>query len=187
MDFLISHRLLIFILGSFFFLKLSIKPLKNIRSHGFYRFFAFEGILGLVCLNIPFWYREPFSPAHLFSWLLLIFSVLLVVQGLFLLKNKGGSGRPNSQVENFKFENTTQLVTSGIYHYIRHPMYSSLLFLAWGAFFKNISGPNTFVVLFSTGCLMATAKIEEQENCAYFGQAYDDYKKRSKMFVPIIF
>lgn len=143
--------------------------------------------MGLVCLNISFWFMEPFSPAHLLSWLLLIFSVVLVVNGLSLLKNRGGSGRPNSQVENFRFENTTQLVTSGIYHYIRHPMYSSLLFLAWGAFFKNISWAGTFLVLFSTGCLMATAKIEEQENCDYFGQAYVDYKKRSKKFVPIIF
>jgi len=186
-DFLISHRLLIFILGSFFFLKLSIKPLKNIRSHGFYRFFAFEGILGLVCLNLPFWFMYPFSSAHLVSWLLLIFSVFLVVHGLSLLRRNGGSGRQNSQIENFRFENTTQLVTSGIYYYIRHPMYSSLLFLAWGAFLKNISWPNTFVVLFSTGCLIATAKIEEHENCDYFGQAYTDYIKRSKMFVPIIF
>jgi hypothetical protein len=37
------------------------------------------------------------------------------------------------------FEKTTQLVTTGVFKYIRHPLYSSLLLLAWGVFFKHPS------------------------------------------------
>ena len=31
------------------------------RSHGFYRFFAWEAILALVLLNLDGWLRDPFS------------------------------------------------------------------------------------------------------------------------------
>jgi len=183
-EYLVNHRLELFALGSFFFLFVSRKALKNINSHGFYRFFAFEGILGLVCLNLPFWFVEPFSPVHLVSWLLLIGSIVFVINGLHFLKSRGGSGRREALDENFSFENTTELVTSGMYKYVRHPMYSSLLFLAWGAFFKNVSLVGVIVVISTTGFLLITAKIEEQENCDYFGQSYRDYMKSSKAFVP---
>ena len=36
--------------------------------------------------------------------------------------------------ETFKFEQTGHLVTAGIYRYIRHPLYSALLLLAWPLF-----------------------------------------------------
>ena len=39
--------------------------------------------------------------------------------------------------ENLAFENTVKLVEVGLYRFIRHPMYASLLLLAWGAFLKH--------------------------------------------------
>jgi len=56
------------------------------------------------------------------------------------------------------------LVTEGIYRYIRHPMYSSLLLLAWGVFFKSFSWAALVLVLVATLALFATAKAEEAEN-----------------------
>lgn len=159
----------------------------NRASHGFYRFFAFEGILSLVCLNLPFWFSDPFSLNQILSWSLLAISVALVINGLFQLKTKGGSGRKNALKENFAFENTTSLVESGIYKYIRHPMYSSLLFLAWGIFFKQSTALGACLAFFTTASLIATARSEEIENCDFFGPVYKKYMKRSKMFVPKLF
>ena len=76
---------------------------------------------------------------------------------------------------NFEIEETVTLVKEGIYKYIRHPMYSSLLFLAFGAMFKYIT---VFTVLLAAGTLLFlifTAKTEEKENLEFFGLAYQKY------------
>ena len=84
-------------------------------------------------------------------------------------------------------EKTTELVTVGAYRYIRHPLYSSLLFLAWGAFFKNPSWVGIPLVLLAAFFLTMTAKVEETENVRYFGITYQNYMKNTKMFIPFLF
>jgi protein-S-isoprenylcysteine O-methyltransferase Ste14 len=84
-------------------------------------------------------------------------------------------------------EKTTELVIIGTYRYIRHPLYSSLLFLAWGAFFKHPSYWGVFLALTATFFLTMTAKVEETENIRFFGDAYKNYMKESKMFIPFLF
>ena len=85
------------------------------------------------------------------------------------------------------FEKTTTLITSGAYRYIRHPLYSSLLFLAWGIYFKDPSGLGGLLALAATLFLVATARVEEAENLAFFGEQYREYMGRTKMFVPFLF
>jgi len=85
------------------------------------------------------------------------------------------------------FEKTSTLVTTGIYHYIRHPLYSSLLILAWGVFFKDPSWLAALLVLAATAALIATAMAEEAECARFFGPAYRDYMKQTRMFVPFLF
>jgi protein-S-isoprenylcysteine O-methyltransferase Ste14 len=41
--------------------------------------------------------------------------------------------------------------------------------------------------LAATLFLLATAKVEESENVRYFGTAYAEYMKRTKMFIPFLF
>jgi protein-S-isoprenylcysteine O-methyltransferase Ste14 len=85
-----------------------------------------------------------------------------------------------------KIEKTTKLVTIGIYGYIRHPLYSSLLFLTWGVFFKNPTPAGVSLAMVSSIFLFVTAKIEEVENLAYFGKVYRKYMEKTKMFIPFI-
>jgi protein-S-isoprenylcysteine O-methyltransferase Ste14 len=84
-------------------------------------------------------------------------------------------------------QKTTQLVTVGLYKYIRHPLYSSLLFLSWGAFFKHPIWLAFGLAMTTTGFLVVTSKIEENENIQFFGSDYEDYRRKTKMFVPFIF
>jgi protein-S-isoprenylcysteine O-methyltransferase Ste14 len=86
-----------------------------------------------------------------------------------------------------EFEKTTELVTTGIYRYIRHPLYSSLLFLTWGVFFKQPSWLGLCLAALATFFLTMTAKTEEAENIRFFGAAYQSYMKQSKMFIPFLF
>ena len=82
---------------------------------------------------------------------------------------------------------TTQLVTVRLYQYIRHPMYSSLLFLTWGAFFKSPSWIGSILALGASLFMVLTAKVEERENSQYFGDDYQAYVQKTKMFIPYVF
>ncbi len=177
-------RISLFILGTLGFLRFSWRPLHNPGSHGFYRFFVFEGILLLVLLNHPHWFNDPFSAIHLVSWFFLLVSIFFIIQSLLLLRRKGGHARREEMPENLAFENTAHVVDTGLYRYIRHPMYSSLLFLSWGAFCKNITPLSMGLVLVVSGLLIATAKVEERENMQFFGKKYEEYMQRTRMFIP---
>ncbi len=180
-------RLLLFLAITLLLLFLSRKPLQNPGVHGFYRFFVFEGIVALVLLNHPYWFARPFSPLHLLSWGLLTLSIFCIFSSLLMLKKHGGKGTRSSMPENFSFENTVHVVDTGIYRHIRHPMYSSLLFLGWGAFFKHVSWSAGVLVVGITAFLVAAARVEERENIAFFGEEYTKYMAASKMFIPYFF
>jgi len=150
--------------------------LRDPRSHGFFRFFAFESILALILLNVGRWFRDPFSAHQIVSWVLLAASLFMAVHGFYLLRE---IGKPKDNIEN-----TTALVAVGAYRYIRHPLYSSLLLMGWGAFFKDPSFLGIILVLAITAFVTATAKVEEKENLRKFGGDYADYMKRTKMFIP---
>ena len=85
------------------------------------------------------------------------------------------------------FEKTTTLVTTGIYHYIRHPLYSSLLSLAWGIFFKAPTWLGALLAAAATVFLFATARADEAECVRFFGPAYQAYMKETRRFVPFLF
>ncbi|NOY73641.1 MAG: isoprenylcysteine carboxylmethyltransferase family protein [Gammaproteobacteria bacterium] len=181
------NQVILFIIGSVFFITVSRRALLNTKSHGFYRFFAFESILVLVLINLSYWVKDPFSIQQLFSWVLLLLSILFAAQGFHLLRKLGGLLKHRVDcAENFAFENTTRLVTNGIYKYIRHPMYSALLLLAWGAYFKHYSILGTAMAVFATLFLFLTAKCEERENIQFFGDSYTSYRKKTKMFIPYL-
>lgn len=180
-------KIAIFILVSTGLAWVSWPSLRDIRSHGFYRFFVWESSIVLVLLNFNYWFYKPFSLHQIVSWILLTLSTILVIHGAVLLYK---TGRPSStrQDPTLKgIEKTTVLVTTGIYRYIRHPLYSSLLFGVWGVFFKRPSLEGVCLAVIATIFLIMTAKREETENLRFFGMAYHDYMQRTKMFIPLLF
>jgi protein-S-isoprenylcysteine O-methyltransferase Ste14 len=110
-----------------------------------------------------------------------------VILSFYFLSKFGGSEERKENTTNYEFENTVKLVTEGIYKYIRHPMYGSLLFLVIGALLKHVTPVTLILTIIALVFLLLTAKIEEKENIKFFGSAYEDYMDRTKMFVPFIF
>ncbi len=184
---LTSFKIAVFVIASAGIVYISRASLRSFRFHGFYRFFAWEAILALTLLNLDRWFYRPFRLSQIASWLCLCVSLFLVIHGVRLLRLVGKPNRERTEASLLGLEKTTTLVTVGAYKYIRHPLYSSLLFLAWGVFFKSSSWIGGGLAVTATACLTATAKVEETENAAYFGAAYADYVKRTKMFIPFVF
>ncbi len=179
---------LAFVVGSVILAAISWKSLRHPGSHGFYRFFAWESIFALITLNVPIWFKNWLAWYQIVSWILLIVCLVPLIFGVQSLRTHGKPNkdeRPDPQL--LAFERTTKLVTSGIYKFIRHPLYSSLLLLGWGVFFKSPSQDGITLVLIATLLLNATAKADEVECIQTFGRDYQEYMKRSKMFIPYVF
>ena len=151
---------------------------KYKRYHGIARFFAFESVFLLVLLNMKFWFIDPFSPVQIISWILLILSAYVVITGYLLLKRKG---KPDSN-----FENTSILVKSGIYGYIRHPLYLSIFLFGAGVMIKNACVIQVVLGIITLIAIYLTARIEEKEMITKFGEEYREYMKKTRMFIPFV-
>jgi protein-S-isoprenylcysteine O-methyltransferase Ste14 len=79
-----------------------------------------------------------------------------------------------------------QLVTSGIYGYIRHPIYSGVLLMSLGSFLAvNYYWSLVFIV--AAIYFVYSARVEERLMKKQFPTAYPAYMKRAKMLIPFIF
>ena len=180
-------RALIFGIVSVYCMYVSWQNLLRPGMHGFYRFFAWELIAALIALNAPYWMNNPFSSiSQVIASLFLLTSIFLLVHGVYLLKVFGKPDKNRTDEGLLAFEKTSRLVTVGVYKYIRHPLYSSLLFLAWGAFFKHLSWFGLLLAVSASLFLVITAKKDEDECLLYFGNTYHAYMQGTKRFIPFI-
>lgn len=181
-------RVALFLAGSAAIVWLSWRSLRDLRSHGFYRFFAFELLWALILLNIPIWFRDPLSARQLVSYSLGVASIGLAIEGFRLLRLIGRPSRTVARGTDLGFESTTTLVTVGVYRFIRHPLYASLLALVWCVYIKNPLPISRIALALGATCfLIATAVTEEKENLQRFGAAYAAYMKRTRRFIPFLF
>lgn len=146
--------------------------LKRSYRHRFPRFFAFESIIGLVLLNVEYWFLNPLSARQLLAWTFLAASLVLVLHGFQLLRT---IGQPKDDLEE-----TTQLITKGASPYIRHPIYCSFLLGCVGVFLKRPSFIGLILFLILSGFVFLTGKVEEEENIQRFGEEYGVYMKKWK-------
>lgn len=170
---------IVLIVGTIFIILFSwFLSIKYKRYHGIARFFAFESIFLLVMLNYKVWFTNPLSFRQISSWILLTISAYSVITGYLLLKRKG---KPSGN-----FENTSILVKSGIYGYIRHPLYLSVFLLGTGITLKDPGPAQLALGIINLAAVWVTALIEENEMIAKFGIEYREYMKETKMFIPLI-
>jgi protein-S-isoprenylcysteine O-methyltransferase Ste14 len=164
---------------------LTRRSLKGFHTHGLYRLCAWIALIALTLLNLEVWFNNPFEIHQVVSWVLLLICIFAVICGyISLLKGQPGNSRVDESL--IGVEKTTELVEVGAYRYIRHPIYSSFLPGALGVFLKDASwagGVLTGIVII---CTVLAAKTEETENILYFGDAYRNYMKRTKMFIPFL-
>ena len=176
-----------FVIVSSVLLYVSRGAITRPRSHGFYRFFAVECIFGLIWINLPVWGDDPLmEPSQFMAVLLLATSVWLPVHAVRRLRVLGQPSSDRADDTLIGFEKTTQLVTAGAFKYIRHPMYTALLCLAWGVFLQRFTWLALLLVLATTVLLFVTAMREEHECLAHFGEAYRVYMRRTRRFVPYL-
>lgn len=179
-------KLVAFLAISAIIVRFSCPSMRSIRFHGFYRFFAWEFLSALTVLNIQYSFHKPESTHQIISKLYLIVSLLLAIHGFQLLRKVGRPGNVRTDPTLFWVEKTTVLVTVGAYRYIRHPLYSSLIFLSAGAYLESPTRAAGALAFLTWLSLIIAAKVEEKENIQFFGVAYRAYMERTKMFIPFV-
>lgn len=85
-----------------------------------------------------------------------------------------------------KESGTGQLVTTGIYRYIRHPQYTGLLLLSLGMLIEWATLPLLILFPVMITLYARLAKREERDMLTEFGEAYEAYRGRTKMFLPFL-
>jgi len=80
-----------------------------------------------------------------------------------------------------------ELVTHGLYGWIRHPSYLGALvgYVGWVLVFR--SGAGLLLVLPFLGLIVARIAAEETLLASEFGSAYADYRKRTRRLVPGVY
>jgi protein-S-isoprenylcysteine O-methyltransferase Ste14 len=183
----VALKWIIFLAASAGMMYVSRGSLADRSTHGFPRIFAWEGGFALLLLNSGEWFADPFSPRQVVSWILLFGSIPPLVFGTVHLLSRGKPSKSRVDPALMDFEKTSELVTTGMYRYIRHPLYGSIILVAWGAFLKDISWLTSVLVAVTTLAAFLTARADERECIRYFGPKYTEYMKNSKMFIPHLF
>ena len=79
-------------------------------------------------------------------------------------------------------ERSSQLITSGLYRWVRHPLYTAGLLFIW---LTPVMTQNTLVVYSAaTIYILVGAMFEERKLEREFGAAYREYKATTPMLIP---
>jgi len=130
------------------------------------------GLLNVAVL--PLW-QLPIAKATAQAIGYPLFGLGLAINLLSLLALKRGFGG--------EIEPVTELVTGGVYAWLRHPMYVSFAITMLGLDFLLRSALGilfTFVAFLPS--MVWRARLEEQALARHFGQAWEDYVNRVPTF-----
>jgi len=109
-----------------------------------------------------------FMVVHPISNLLITMGVLLVVFGWRRIHGAHG-----------------ELVTTGLYAYVRHPQYLGFLILTLGMLVQWATLPTVFMWPLLVVLYFRLARQEEKEMEVKFGEKYREYKSKVSMLLPL--
>jgi protein-S-isoprenylcysteine O-methyltransferase Ste14 len=150
-----------------------------------------------TALLLPFIFVSPYYEytylvsiqlfSSLFFTLLLILGIIiLILGGILLLMCRLQLGRYGGS--RIVIEDEHQLITKGVYQYIRHPMYLGLLLVFFGYF---VSLGSIFFSIFVVGSLFTIFRgrmiLEEKLLLEEFGEEYQEYLKHTRRLIPLIY
>ena len=130
------------------------------------------GLIGLMVL---------FSQGVLSS----VLGIAIFIFGLILgLWSIGHNKRDNFHIQP-NLKEGCQLITTGAYRYIRHPMYASVITMMFAVL---VATPTLIELLFFTMLIVVLVLKAKREEILWCGhdEAYIEYKKSTKLFIPYI-
>ncbi|MFX1298500.1 MAG: methyltransferase family protein [Promethearchaeota archaeon] len=193
---LVVYRNLIFllaiiILNVYAFLDALIRPITEKKEEGRYQL-----ILSLLFFLQPFYLILPFIENEFFIsvyfdiWNIFVISyigiVILIISVLIGLVSRIQIGRYGSGL--LVIEENHKLISSGIYKYIRHPIYLGgiLGMFGFALAFRSCITAFVFLILFFW---VYKKRMDQEERLleAEFGEKYREYMNRTNRLIPFIY
>lgn len=135
----------------------------------------FDWLVGIGGSLIPLFFRPGGEVLWQYGEILVFFAVIMQVLGLMSLNRSFALVAANREIK-----------TRGLYHFVRHPMYASYLFLFSGYVLFNASGFNFFIMIFAFTLLFL--RIAQEEKHLSQDPKYREYKERVRFrLIPFIF
>lgn len=140
-------------------------------------------VLGLQLFGLPL-LPLPFSAFGMY--IIQIIGFVLVVAGVSLaISARDTLGNNWAHAFEYQIKQKQELVTTGAYRYIRHPIYTGLMLGVVGG--ELVVGSYLCLsVIFLALFGYIQAKREEKILVEHFGNSYTNYMKRTKMFFPFL-
>jgi len=140
--------------------------------------------LAVVFKNLPVSLKNHYQNAinnHLVSTAGLLMFLIGFMLAIWARRSLGKNwGMPMTQRQN------PELVTSGPYAYIRHPIYTSILLMVLGSFLiLNMYWLIVFIV--AAVFFIYSAAEEERLMTQQFPKVYPSYKAKTNMLIPFVF
>ncbi len=155
---------------------------------GLFAYYRISYNLIAIAGLIPLIYGSIFLPDPLLfasTWLVLLGICLLLIGLVFLyLAFKTFDG---AEFLGLKKEMKPELVFSGMYQYVRHPLYFATIILILGLFLLVPTQKMLLVLLISYGYILIGYRLEERKVVEVFGDKYLDYQKRVKAIIPRVY
>ena len=151
---------------------------QKIKDYILYLLWALLGIQLLGLSLFPFPYGMT---VQCVGFIMAIIGVLISVMGRHELGVNWAHGGE------YQVKNSQELVTTGIYRYIRHPIYLGVILAYVGG--QIVAGSYlsiVFLVLFMYSSIVQ-AKKEEKLLLQHFGQEYEHYMRKTKMLIPFVY
>jgi len=137
---------------------------------------------------------DLFSNREQFTWSLWrVLGIVLIVTGKVIevwvreeLRRKAKFSDWISTIE-LQINQNHRLITTGLFKYIRHPLYSGVILqgVGWGVLSSSIYG--SIFILIGLLFLIPRITIEENMLVDQFGEKYIGYQKNAKKLLPFIY
>jgi len=133
--------------------------------------FGIIGVMTLLALRSP-----------LFSWSGVILLLTGVTIGLWAIRHN----RPDNFHIIPELKEGCCLVTSGIYRYIRHPMYTSVMIMMFGVVLLSRESIVSWLLWVALIFVLYLKAIREEQLWSAHDEAYRTYREKTRYFIPYI-
>lgn len=147
----------------------------------FYNIFAVISIVPILYLMVTLPDGNLYQASFPYDYLMRIgqgVSVFLLLVAVFQTDLLSFAGLRQL----FKEEKKGPLITGGLYHFVRHPLYTFSLLILW---LSPTMSLNSFIVYTAlTLYVLVGIVFEERKLVREFGQEYDQYRSTTPMLIP---
>jgi methanethiol S-methyltransferase len=171
------------------------KKMQNILLENYKYYRIIYNIISIISLVLILKFQLSINENKLFFFgvfqniiaLILVLSGIIVQLFAFKVFNKREFlGIEQLSINNDKIDKMKILIISGLYAYVRHPLYFGIILFSLGLllFLANFS-----IILFNIitfAYLIVGTKLEEKKLIQEFGEDYKQYQKNVKMLIPYV-